>query len=198
MLAIRPLGTLILVIVAFLTGFLTKCTSEKKGEPTAKVVTVIKTDTLFIPKTVQKVVYVDKPTLITVYKDRIIPTIQPDGTATLSARRYIDTVEVIPKVKVGYDAEVDGVLKHINLSYVDTRPQLIVEKVVTTTVTNVEHPLGFYAGFTGQLDGSRLGPSVSLVTSRFLFNTSYNLISNNFTQGVAPIQLSIGFKLGAH
>ena len=198
MFSVKPLGILILIVCAFLTGFFTKCTPEKRGDEVSKVVTVIKTDTIFIPKVIEKVVYVAKPTLITVYKDRVIPLIQPDGVATLSTRRYIDTVQLLPKVRVSYDAEVDGVLNHISLSYQDTRPQVIVEKVVTTTITNTKHPVGLYAGLSGQLDGSQFGPSLSLVTPRFLVNTSYNLVRNNFTQGVAPIQVSIGFKLGAH
>lgn len=187
------------IILAFVAGvlFTTKCTPEKRGEESPKVVTVIKTDTLFIPKVVQKTVYVTKPTLVTIYKDRIIPVMQADSTPTLSVRRYVDSLQVLPKVQVAYDAEVTGTLDHINLSYKDTRPQMIVEKVVTTTITNTKHPAGLYAGFSGQLDGSRFGPSLTVVTSTFLVGATYNLVRNNFTPSVAPIQLSLGFKLGA-
>lgn len=198
MLVIRPLGILILAVCAFLLGALTKCTPEKRGDEAPKVVTVIKTDTLFIPKLVQKTVYVNKPTLVTIYKDRIIPLIQPDSTPTLSVRRYVDSVQVLPKVQVAYDAEVTGTLDKINLTYKDTRPQIIVEKIVTTTITNTKRPTGLYAGISGQLDGSRLGPTVTVVTSKFLVGATYNLVRNNFTQNVAPIQLSLGFKLGAN
>ena len=187
-----------------MTGFLTKCTTEKRGDESGQVITKIKTDTVrtvvYIPRNIEKTIYIDKPTLRFVYKDRIIPQFQSDSTPTLSVRNYQDTVEVIPNVHISYNAEVTGILNHVRFGYKDTRRDSMVTKIITSEVTTqlTKHPLGIYAGFVGQLDGSRFGPQVTFVNSKFLVGASYNLIHNNFTQGVAPVQVSLGFKLGAH
>lgn len=168
---------LVILIIGFGLGiFLTKsCTPDKKGEFTTKTVTVTKVDTVYIPKTVVVTKYVKDPTLVTVYKDRIIKTTQPDGTPTLLARRYKDNVEVSKDLSVTYTANTTGTLDSINLKVTDTRPDKIVTKTITTTNTLTKNSTGLYIGGFGSK--SSLGPDVELVRPKFSVGAGYDVIN---------------------
>jgi hypothetical protein len=169
--------------VALSSLFFTKCvldkqsTQDKGGVLTSDV--KVKTDTVFImskPLVVHDTIY--KPSLVkVVYKDRPIPTHQPDGTLTLNHRVYSDSLTLKKDLKVGYTAEVTGTLDQIDLGIRDTRPQLVIRDSVftTNTITKTKHPTGIYLGGFTSKNLTNYGPEVQLVRPKFSLGVGYDL-----------------------
>ena len=196
---LKPYLYFALTILGFILGVLCQkgCTSEKRGVSVPILKTTIVTDTIFVPKETIKYVTITKPTLRIVYKDRLIPVLQPDSTPTLSVRNYADTILIVKGLQAYYNADVSGVLNTIQLGIKDTRPEQIIERVITNELTKIEYKsnVGLYAGFYGQLDGSSFGPQLILSTPKVSIGGAYNLNRTSLKPNVAPITVSIGYKI---
>jgi hypothetical protein len=166
----------LLIGIALASLFFAKCTPDQpKQEFTTKTVTVIKVDTVYVPRILTVTKYVDKPTLVTVYKDRVVKVKQEDGTPTLLARKYKDNVEVSKDLSVDYTANTTGTLDSIKLKVTDTRPDKVITKTITNTTTLTKNSTGLYIGAFGSK--SSLGPEIQLVRPKFSVGGGYDVIN---------------------
>lgn len=158
---------LLAVAVGFALCF-TLISRSKEGKILkGDLVTVTKTDTL----------YIDKPYPIIFTKEVEVPVpyekIKLDTVYIVdSSSRYRDTVEVEKDLSLTYDATVTGRLDRISLGYIDNRP----DKIVKETTTVVKQAGVLYVGATTDI---RFNSSVGLtyVKDRNMFGASVKLNS---------------------
>jgi hypothetical protein len=201
MLTLSNLIKLAIFIVGLVLGvFLTNAFRNKEVQQVAvnpfKPTVTIQFDTVEVPVDHYIDRTVEVPTIRYVYKDRIIPTHQTDGTPTLAVRRYQDTSTVEPGVRLDYDAEVTGTLDKIKLGFHDTRPKEVVTRTISidTPVPYKVSSTGVFVGGFANLNGKSFGPQVNIVTPKFNFGVNYD-VRNKTNEPVMRTQVSAGYKL---
>jgi hypothetical protein len=132
---------LLIFAIGFLTAFLiTKPKDKKNGVIQLEGKTVIKVDTIFVPK----------PYPVTKYVTKQVPKpynrIEIDTVYITSINQYTDTLDIEANYKIAYDITTIGVLDKIALTSIDNRPDKIIEK----TILETKYASGLYIG--GQAD----------------------------------------------
>jgi hypothetical protein len=150
-----------------------------KIEHRTVTVTEIQHDTLRVevPKEVIKYVKVNVP--------EPYETIVYVADTTKSTRLYQANTVVEEGLKIGYDATVQGYLVDINLTYEDTRPEVIkyITKEIKIEEKNYISPSGLYVGVLASLPNRfdlvevDAGPSVDLLLNKSIFSYSYQVVN---------------------
>lgn len=192
---------LLILAAIFVTGLFlgTRCTLDKGGVHSPSTTkTTIRTDTItiFRDREITKTKYIKQPTLVTVYKDRLVPQFQADSTPTLSVRDYSDTLEVVKGLSVNYKAQTTGTLDNITLGFSDKRPektQVVTTFVERETKTNIP-TTGLYVGGFSSPNLSAVGLEATVVMPRLSFGAGYNFRSTE-VQPLNKVQIHLGYNL---
>jgi hypothetical protein len=134
-----------------------------------KVVT--STDTVYIPRFSQKTLVLTIP-VAKVVDSTIIDTVRIDAwakkryAANFTRKIYEDTVDVEKDVQVGYKADVTGILNGMELSYKDSRPQMIIKDSTTITNTILRQQRSLYLGVEGTNTLRYVGPQLQYLDRR--------------------------------
>lgn len=162
----------VLLILVFL--YLAKC-----QEPSTKVITI--TDTVTVERVDTLLVEKEKPIYLTKWIDD--PTVIYVDSSGI--KQYSDTTVISDNFFFWYNADVNGSLESMNISYFDNRPDRVLLKTIDNTVTVTERisPKKVMVGATINTLGE-ITPSALLIRKNWTFSGGYNLQSKAFYGGV--------------
>lgn len=165
-----PYAAIVLMFVYF-----TECQDQPESDVIIRrdTITIEKVDTIEIdkPYPVEVTKYIDRPTLI--YVD-----------SANNINHYSDTSYVSENYYFYYNARVSGTLHDINISFFDDRPERIVTRTVTSTITEQQYiqPRGLYIGAHVNTLGN-ITPSLLYMKKRWAFEAGYNIHQKAVTVG---------------
>lgn len=164
---LKDIALIALVVVVAFFSF--------RGPKVIKGEEIVKTDTVYVetvkydtiwkePKVVTRVIHIPVPQDVVINED------------TLS--HYSDSLTYEGLV-IHYNMFVKGELKKFDLSYIDTRPEIIKTVTQSTTVTNetVKYRNGVYIGMEigGSANTFSFGPKVSYLRNQWIYGYRYGL-----------------------